>query len=1263
MSEPRDPGLGRPLDVLGFPFPPAALIEASAGTGKTYTIAALYLRLVLGHGGAAAFGRPLVPSEILVMTFTDAATRELRDRIRARLSDASRYFARSEGAVGDPLLHALRAAWPEHHWPALAHRLALAAQSMDEAAVMTIHGWCNRMLGEHAFDTGSLFGKTLVTDPLHWRDEAARDYWRTFIQPLSAADARPVLAAVRTPRVLRDAIGGLLSRPALLVEGVAPADLLRQRSARLAALKQAWRPRLTAFVDAVKAHHDAGGFDKKVFNTGNRDRWLAGLLAWLDDPSQEALFPPTGTARARLAHTGLRSALKNADNPSPADLEVLDLACIEAIEDEILQLGSIKGGVLAHAAHWIAARVAREHERLGQLDFDQLLTGLDQALQGPGGERLARTIRQQFPVALIDEFQDTDPIQYRIFDTLYGPGPGGEQAGPEGRTALILIGDPKQAIYAFRGADIHTYLEARARTMGEHYTLATNHRSSTAMVAAVNRLFEQAETRPPGAFMVERADGQRLPFHPVGARGRRETWEIDGQRAAALTCWVVDPDAGGSRRALVDTCADRIAELLALGARGRAGFVDAEGRMSGLRPADIAVLVNRGSEAVEIRQALARRGVRSVYLSENESVFLSPIAAEVSAWLRACAEPERPDRLRAALATSVLGLSWARLDEIQQDDLVLERELLRFREYQAEWRRRGVLAVLRRLMFDFDVPRRLLGQGDERSLTDLLHLAELLQQAASDLDGEPALCRFLDEARAAAATRSDPGDAQRQRLESDQHLVTVVTVHKSKGLEYPLVFLPFADHARTVDARTLPWIWHDGHGQARVCFETDPTIKAEVVREQLTEDLRKLYVALTRARHATWVGLGGSVSRTAPMNALVHLLGQGDQAALWIQHLEGLGLVPDELSIETVGAVPVAPSPASDAGSATGPRGGDGALVLAPSPPLRAAPQPAWWVASFSGLLKGLGEGRPGAAGPDEAAADGQPGAGGGAADAPGAESVDARRAIWDEESAARTPGLDAGGEQGIHGFPRGAEIGSLLHGLLQYLGEQGFARARDEPALAREWIERRQRLLPDPADRLQLLESCQGWLDTPLLPGTGAGHAATLAGFTALQIELEFWIEAPTVDIGALDRRVRAATLDGAPRQPINPRTLRGMLKGFIDLVFEHEGRYFVLDYKSNWLGPDAGHYGPARLQASMIEHRYDLQAVLYLFALHRLLKARLPDYDYERHVGGALYWYLRAADAPGAGVFHLRPDADLMDALDALFSHPSHPSGSLGL
>jgi len=1233
------------LNPLAFPLHGQRLIEASAGTGKTFTIAALYVRLVLGHGAAdSGFGRALSPPDILVVTFTNAATRELRDRIRSRLAEAAQVFRGK--ADPDPFLQQLLAEsdYADAETRALAARkLEQAAEWMDEAAVYTIHSWCQRMLTQHAFDTGSLFRQQLEQDDSELLAEMARDYWRSWCYALSADAAEALSDLASDPDSLLKTLRPLLQpgeqqvryQGEVVAQALSPADYAAQLDSwlpRKAQLEQQARRLWSAERETIETQLLEASQTKILNNQSYRPASLPDKLA------EMAAWAEGGAlAVDKLEHFGLtRLTAKTAkakQGQTPGH-PVFDL--LQQLVEYLASKPPVQP-VQLHAARWIQQRFARSRERAATLGFNDMLVRLDEALQGEGGEHLATTIRRQYPVALIDEFQDTDPLQYRIFSRVYQSAePGDDQVETE-MSALLMIGDPKQAIYAFRGADIHTYLQARQDTAGRHYTLGRNFRSSSALVEAVNSLFERAESsQPEGAFRFAREGDNPLPFIPVEANGRQEVFEVDGIRPAALSQWLLSDDeadgvaVGRYRQQMAEHCASEICRLLTLAQQQRAGFRAADGQMTALKPSDIAILVRSGSEARIIREALEQRAVRSVYLSDQASVYASAEAEDLWRWLRACAEPEQPGRLHSALATATLDQGYARLEQLTRDEQQWEQEVERFRRLREIWQRQGVLPMVRHLLDGFELPARLLQRvGGERVLTNLLHLAELLQSASSQLEGELALVRYLQEQILEGGNASDE---HIMRLESDADLVQVVTIHKSKGLEYPLVFLPFICSYREVTADNGSYRYQTADGTVLELDSSDQKAKQAADAERLQEDLRLLYVALTRPIHACWLGVAAlkhSRSLSLHKSAFGQLLGcAGKTDSVTLSNL----LQP--LASDGVMAV-VAPPPIEAAALPTLSTG----QYLAPARHCgRAVASERWWIASYSAIAQ------------LQARA---------AIDTPAEpEPVETAREETARESRDENTAVAAVVEFDYdpHHFWKGPQAGTFLHGILEWAAEQGFEQTAGDSRLRLDYLAPRcQR-----REWLPWLSVLDRWLEQLLATPLPLGEAEVpLACLSDYQAELEFWFEVAEVPVRRLDRLISRQVLPGQPRPALAPQQLGGMLKGFIDLVFEHEGRYWVADYKSNWLGAGDSCYSLAAMQAAVLEKRYDVQYVIYLLALHRLLKARLPGYaddpvrGYEQHVGGALYLFLRGINEPEHhGCCIDRPEAELIDTLDRLLA-----------
>ncbi|QXB56253.1 exodeoxyribonuclease V subunit beta [Aeromonas sp. FDAARGOS 1415] len=1190
--------MANPLNTLRFPLHGERLIEASAGTGKTYTIAGLYLRLLLGHGPLieegedagqpSAHERPLSVTEILVVTFTEAATAELRGRIRGRIHEARLAFMR--GQSGDALLAQLLAEVEDHELAA--RRLLAAERQMDEAAVFTIHGFCQRMLKQNAFESGALFETEFLTDDSQLRLQAVSDYWRAEFYPVDKTLASAVRALWPSPAALLREMNGWLDNSELEMRPPAGDETLAARHqaamARIEAVKAAW----LAQVDEIRRQTD-GHISR--YTGKNYEGWLAKIAAWAQDEASGYAIPKE---LERFGQTVLEENLKKGG-------VVPTLPLFSEIDALLASRPGIRDLILQRAAVVVRSRMQASKRQAHQLSFDDLLKDLDGALGSSLGERLCERIRATYRVAMIDEFQDTDPQQYRIFHRLYG----GHKD-----TALLMIGDPKQAIYGFRGADIFTYIQAR-RNVSAHYTLGRNWRSSGALVAAVNGLFERAKD----PFIYE-AD---IPFLPVAAQGKSKALRLDGETAPVLHCWQLTGqptfNRGDYQSKMARATAAEIHRLLTLAREGKA-LIGSEPVKAG----DIAVLVRTGAEGKLVQQELARLAIASVYLSNRESVLEQVEAREILLILHACQNPSEERSLRAALATGLFDLDAKALDELASDERVWESAVQEFMEYRKVWHKRGVLAMLRALLHRRNLAASLLASPyGERRLTNFLHLGELLQQVSSELDGEYALLRWLGE----AVNRQSGQDAEQiLRLESERKLVQIVTIHKSKGLEYPLVFLPFICSHRSADTP----LYHeaDEAGNRTILDLTGAEESlAEADKERLAEDLRLLYVALTRGVYATWLGLapvrsgnGKSEKTDLHQTAIGYLLQKGEEgdAATLATALSALAEDLPGVAVGEPSLTRPAPLPAEEdqLGEPQVRRFG-GTL------------ERDWWISSYSGLAaQGHGHSK-------------------GVLANPGFDDeVVTEAAALAAEEPVQVP------QPSIFTFPKGARPGTLLHSLFETID---FQSAGGEP-LAQHIATLLSQDGFDESWAQVLQQQVEAVLDTPLETGFGEPLRLRDLAPERKQVELEFFLPMGRVTAQALTALCQQHDPLSRGNKPLSFATVQGMLKGFIDLVFEWQGRWYLLDYKSNHLGMSPADYSRSALEQAMVEHRYDLQYQLYSLALHRLLALRLPGYDFDQHFGGVFYLFLRGM--PQGGIFHTRPSRELVLGLDRLFSEGATPA-----
>ena len=1221
MSAGRDPFLELPLAGV-------QLIEASAGTGKTYTLATLVTRLVVEQG--------LRPAQILAVTFTEAATQELRKRIRERLqltmdlvgapvaADAS-----AEAVLTRQLLDAHRARSGESD-EALRRRLRLAVLETDLAAIFTIHGFCARVLREHALEAGQGYGEIeLASDLRALRAELAADLWRAQAGDEASADDLATLWP-GGPEALAEDLRVLLGREPLL-PAPGPFDP-EAATTRLAAAETALRADIRACGDAGIVAV-AAAIDADVLNrTSYKHDWLAQLHDWLRAFAEQpvragAPHPKLVKLTAAELEKGTKKDHKARvpDAPLGAAIDAY-LAALDAFEADRAQRRLQLLHRLREDARLRWARLRRQRRVQG---FDELIDGVADALDGANGEALARRLRAQYRVALVDEFQDTDARQWAIFRRVFGPTDTVDEA--DATPALFLIGDPKQAIYGFRGGDVYTYLEA-ARLANAAPALLHNFRSRPCVLEAVAALYANAGD---AAF-----SDPRIRFQPIHAGGKHADadYQRNGTAAPALTLWQApatgkfdskgNPSrwrAGESRELATGACVAAIHAVLADARNGKASLLDKRSKaLRAVRAGDIAVLVRSHHEATQVQRALAEAGIAAVAAGKH-SLFATGEARELHALLLALLHGGDDGRLRTALSSVLLGVDAAGIAALAHDGAAHSR----WQAQAAAWREhllgRGPLALLHALCAEH-APR-LLGLLDgERRLGNYLQLAEQLQEAQASTLGLRGLVDWLGQRIASA----DSGDeAQLLRLESDAARVQIVTLHKSKGLEYPLLFLPFVGIGGKERAPGRHCSVHDA--QARRClhwkFETLPgsgwkDASERWQAEQRAEDARLLYVGLTRASHALWIAHGDFFA--SDKTSLAPML--GDLARLQATP----GVVFDG-----------APSPARL------PRLPAESEAAVP-PARRAAPLPAsdWWVYSFSQLSRSD-------AGHGPQAADSRP-----PSSAASAPARSGRDETVDDDPAADSDAFD----------PRfaGNRFGVALHAALEhsdFAAWQGWREGAPAPGEQARHIARALRgegygedLL---ADGVALATRLIGHTLGVTLP-EGLRLCELPADERRAEIEFHFSLRPTRVD--ALLQLLHAhGVLPERERFGARAR-LQGLFNGHIDLGYRHAGKWYVLDYKTNRLDG----YDAASLRRAMTHGEYDWQALLYTLALHRWLRFRLgAAYDYARDFGGIRYLFCRGLDAgrsdsPGIHAQCFAPE--LVHALDALFAEENPLSPARG-
>jgi len=1274
----------KPLDPWTMPLCATSLIEASAGTGKTYTLTTLYLRLLAEAG--------MHPSQILVVTYTQAATAELRERVRERLREAIDAADHAEELGVD----SLEGVEPELLTLALSCRKAAAVrgrvdplrqalQAFDEAAIFTIHGFCQRTLQENAFESGLAFDAELVEQSgaiertlahdlfarllaeeepsfVAWLLEGGGKRWqfdpetleRQLLRELGADEEMPIVPD--RPEFAAATDGATNSQEALAARALIDWAAL-------------WRERRTTIERVLLDDNDLKGNLYRAETIAGK--WLPEfdrLASRIEDRKGGALLVALElpSVFAKLTTEAIEKGTKKGGEP-PID------PCFRAFDAVVQAIEALDEHREARAL-WLRHRfvecareeAARRRNERHLLFFDDLLSELRRALRADGGEDLTARLRDRYRFALIDEFQDTDPVQYDVFRHVFHEGPTQDRG-------LVLIGDPKQAIYSFRGADVYTYLAARSDAGEASYGLAVNWRSDPALIASVNAIFGARDR----AFQID-----EIGFDPVEARPGFEASFVPGSRSGAglRVLWAERnfvAEATGEALKPNKPMPIRYGRTLLMRsvARDIADLLESDATLKGERiaPSDIAILCRRKSELQQARRALEALGIPCVDRGDAD-VFESREAWEFACVLRAMIRSTDPATLRGALSSGAHGLDAQAIAALEDATPELAEISERFAEYGRIWTQLGFSRAVETWRRREGVTERLLAYDDgERRLTNWLHLAELLQRLASERSpSRGGLVAALERAISSSEARLVFGsEASLLRLERDDHAVTLMTLHRSKGLEYPIVYLPSlwedpspkgasASTAGEGTKRNPPVRYHDAERAKRTLdlaghAEYGPHL-AQNEEENFSEQLRLLYVGLTRARHqciVAWGALGDACPKT-PLAWLLHgeegeALSRSDSAKTrakwsddeWRGAWEAIAARAGEGAVEIVAA-------------SFDPRGlwkpeKTPPFELTWNPPTRALSLSVR-TTSFSGLAKeghrrGTQESGPAILGRD--------------LDADVAESALAQGVLEEEVEPDLVMEMDA--------FPRGADAGTLLHEVLEEVDFRTFAESAASEAVdsvreAALGLLARNNLDDSHVD--QVLHVVSSVARTPLRSEPTPFCLADVAP-GQLRPEIEFTLATPESEVGRrFDPAALAELLRSAPEgSPLARyadragrmgfRALSGYLRGFIDAVFFDGERYYLVDYKSNHLGAAQADYMPPALVEPMIHHDYILQYLLYAVALDRHLASRIENYDYDVHMGGAYYLFLRGfaeGHAPGCGVFFDRPPREIVHGAAAL-------------
>lgn len=1126
------------IDILNCQLGGTHLIEANAGTGKTYTITALMVRLLIE--------KPVTVEQILVVTFTKAAVADLKTKIYERLIEMRSALDGVEPQT-DFIREYLKKDLPED----AKQRIDAAIRDFDMNGISTIHGFCQKMLTENSFGGNIAFGTKLAGDASALLKRPVQDYWRKRMYSMKADFAE--LLTGETPESIISFIKNMMDNPSMRIVN---------------------RPDISEddFETVRKKIADAFGNMKYILNGCDIPNMIKDIYDNLN-----------GRTYGKGSAENAFEVLKNLQSPEPPSEHKLHLLTAQKIQsspnknktapvhplydavDEWLGLTESLSAMKADFKTMIKCEfydhcisTMDDYNQLADSQsYTDLIVRMREAVMG--GMSMKETLRKRYHAAMIDEFQDTDPFQYDIFH---------ETFSTTGRP-LFMIGDPKQAIYAFRGADVFTYLKA-AQDREQQYTLTTNHRSDSGLVEAVNLFF--ASEKP---FCID-----RIGYNPSAGKQTLSLIE-SGVRRSPLTFWYDDCEEKPDAAQIAEKCAFEIARLL----NAKAQLADNDGKRTVI-PSDFAVLTLKNEQALKVRDALIKYRIPCV-VTGAENVFYTAQASQMKHFVAALVRPYSEKAVRTALASDIFGLTAGELFTLSER---LEGIFEDFAEFSDIMKTKGIAPVFFRAAEKYEMFSRLAERrGGERIITNFIHLTELLQQYEAEHRASPTqLLLWLTEKTGGAAGREDE---YLQKMDSDDNAVNITTIHKSKGLEYNIVFTPFLMYGKRRDGKSFPK-YHNENSDLVIDMAPDSDASKTADTEALSESLRLAYVALTRAKavcytayapvdmhHSSSIGyiINGAVGKDVKYDiAAIHRFAGGCEhiAILPMPQAVLQHYTPEKHKTDIHNRV------------------------------FSGKISESWQMNSFSRLV---------------------------------------HKASHDRDTDQFAPQTDEKNQgYSIFSFPKGAKAGNCLHECMEDIPLE----KSDMETIESSVRDRLKQYFFDEKFIPAVTENIHSILTRELTDGI------TLSGIPDCDFvhEMEFNLSTrqfsagEIADIFAWDGETEfakaAATLDFT--------AVKGYLTGFADLIFIRDGKFYVLDWKSNFLGARAEDYSQSRMLDEMLNSHYYLQLYIYTLALHVHLTRYMPDYDFDRHIGGGIYIFMRGVEKTGEnGIFFHKPKRKIIEKM----------------
>lgn len=1399
------------LSLASFDLDKSSMIEASAGTGKTFTISNLVVRLLIEGIKKGNSSEPLDIENILIVTFTNAAASDLRARVLQKIHECRISFDQIKN--GDKTIEELEKTFKEvaiHCFEKYSHNtidgisidniknvasvfsrlLTRAERNIDRASISTIHSFCNKALNQiYSFEAGRAFNVNLTQDISLEQKEAKLTVWRSlfyndngfdrdlllnllgFTDPENDTLKKAVKALEKVRLIDPDEGYYGFSVKSYYEEGVkklqkTPDDRIRylldeyvksvfQLTQYLEPLKE-YKGQLISTSSAGEIAHGALYELSSGQLAGSAPYWakktglifleavdsfikedsidINNFISKLENIDAETLSKILNQDNSHFVKVNKGSEFANQQQLETFEYSAKEFA--RAYLDVLRTVDTIKNELKISVAIKVILKTDELCERDNVISNDEVLRQLAVALNNKDesrGDVLASLLRKRYPVAMIDEFQDTDPVQFAIFSKLYL-----DQDVIDESAHCYLIGDPKQSIYAFRGTDINSYNKAKELILenkGNVYTLNTNFRSCQKIIEGVNEIFEEyedpknqesaedssankenIESQNSADSLPEKKDHTAYQYveHPFDYYKNSEEKHLDSKiqfervncsdKPNSVRFYFKDDSskeipicnyirevsfADSQEKTKANDYYGEIAKFVALDVKRclLEGKIFEKGEERDVKPSDITILVNDAKENRFIQDALKKLSIQSVYFSDRESVLNSEKNDKITAseeatniiyLMEAMCDNTNSPKVNRLLGSSLLRLSSEKfLDSIKSDKLDTEITLLR--ACRESWEKYGFITAFSQYIYQHDLLCTILEtDGGERSLSNYFQIAEIVQSVNSKVVGSNAQLLWFKE-----LVLNNKGelseDITKKHLESEQSLVKVMTIHKSKGLEFPIVFTPYESGFMALKSKDSAVYYDPDSKKVSYALDRDNKIKGKSVKDlvevaALQEQERLLYVALTRAKLANFISLPSCISLNgktyqSPLKKLISIVSKDDSAdSKGNPSKRATKKSKDkEVEIDTTKDV----------------------VVVDPQPTLKAVENPELFKKLETVELDECVEVQDSISQEgevsilDKGSVDNSFTVTSYSAITSGAHNDMFASSCDEKETSVEDGDSDDSKDKDLinFNFAKGSTAGSFLHKLMEIVLAKDDVDKADKDSLYN-FVNSQLKydfyhLVSKPGDdedtKNEKIVALSQWLydilNANLLPKAKDGNQVKLSNLKALDCarELDYFLPCKDFKVRVLngichdfyESEVKAFEMLSVPELPdLKKSNFKGYMNGSLDLVAkfgtETGPKFYMIDYKSNYLGNSFSQYTQQKILKSIFESRYDVQILFYSLALYRFLKTTLPNFSYEKDFGGVMYLYLRGMnsfDTKSPGQFYVKPSEALIDRLDRLF------------